>query len=262
MLDFTPSVEEEFRWWETDYMSVILPFFELYLEYASKQALVFEREETGERLVLPYTTRFDRSYKRKVRGRLGGIFFLKGTHLVITTDLNQYLDPISATRSLKRVLEFSFEGGHGSPHLHILLNNLFLNRSDLKRLHKIVRPHCRWIKVKRFYNIKVWGYVLKYVRKGLVVGHEREISKASLYSAALYWLIGSRLFTTSRGLLPSPKRKRKTCIFLGIYPRLLRVYPLEENLALLDDFEFLCDVRASDDWYWSSRIRKLRSEAS
>ncbi len=158
-------------------------------------------------LLLDYRTRFDSTYKKKLRRKLSGIGFKRCTGLTLTTDLNQYPNIISATRSLKKggdmvlkclkreldrshkmreqcangeiseqamdeymrecpfdlrygippeskelkylcVLEFSLgdeevslenfgkfledvivekKKGHGAPHLHILLDNVFLN---------------------------------------------------------------------------------------------------------------------------------------
>jgi len=60
--------------------------------------------------------------------------------------------------------------------------------------------------------------------------------------------------------MSSQEKKRKGYFFLGIYPKLLRgVYPIEENLDCLDDFDFREEVRFHDEWIWSSCIRKLKA---
>jgi len=302
---------------------------------------VFEHKETGERKVLPYTTRFHWWYKRKVKEQLEGIYFPYGTLLTITTDLKRYPDPISAVKELKRrarevlkflrrelkyfhdrwegrrvrplfvrwrnvlkkvgkeerikvlcdygwvagqveekrepfvsifwtkggvyippkelryvcVLEFSFKEGNGAPHLHILLDRIFLNCLGTGIIRWLIMyPHCKEVKATPFWGMRARDYVMKYVKKQLVVK-----SGAFLDSACLYWITGACLFSTSKDLKKSLSKDEPTNRFLGVYPKVLRVYPIEEHLELLDDFEFLADVRAWDDWIWSSCIRKLKA---
>jgi len=114
------------------------------------------------------------------------------------------------------------------------------------------------MKAVHFYGLRAKKYVMKYAKKLLIVSTKS--SESVWYSACLYWFTGRRLFSTSRDLMSSEDYQKKGCVFLGIYPKLLRgVYPIEEHLDLLDDFEFLADVRIHDEWIWSSRICKLRA---
>ncbi|RLG61549.1 hypothetical protein DRN84_03365 [Candidatus Geothermarchaeota archaeon] len=308
-------------------MKVIEPFFKAYLEYADSHVLVFQPMlsflfssfglEKPSYRVIPFTTRFHESYKRKVYAQLKKVFFEHGTHLILTTDLDSYPDIISAVIELRRraskviaflrrelryfhdycackrlkpprrhlwkglkeckccrwvfdlergfppkelryicVLEFSFKRGVGSPHLHILLDRIYLNRCGIAYIRwGIMYPHSYQMKVVRFRGLKARSYVMKYVKKQLIV------SKDSVsHSACLYWLTGRRLFSTSRDLISSQEKKEKRYHFLGIYPKLLRgVYPIEENLDRLDDFDFREEVRFHDEWIWSSCIRKLKA---
>jgi len=324
------------RWCASkDYVKVIEPFFKAYLEFADSHVLVFKRgDEDNDSLlsclfrqyglekpsykVIPFTTRFHESYKRKVYAQLKGIYFEEGTHLILTTDLDSYPDIISAVIELRRraskvisflrrelkyyhefregkrkkpprrhfwkgleecsswifdlskgippkdlryicVLEFSFKRGVGSPHLHILLDRIYLNKCGLAVIRwGIMYPHSYQMKVVRFRGLKVKKYVMKYAKKLLIVSTES--SESVWYSACLYWLTGRRLFSTSRDLISSGGKKERRYHFLGIYPKLLRgVYPIEENLNRLDDFDFREEVRFHDEWLWSSCIRKLKA---
>ncbi|RLG95638.1 hypothetical protein DRO29_05595, partial [Candidatus Bathyarchaeota archaeon] len=316
-------------WCESkDYVKVIEPYFRANLEYADSHVLVFQPMlsflfssfglEKPSYIVIPYTTRFHESYKRKILKQLEGVYFEEGTHLILTTDLDSYPDIISAVIELRRrasnvlsflrrelkyyhefregkrkkpprrhfwkgleecsswifdfskgippkdlryicVLEFSFKRGVGSPHLHILLDRIYLNKCGLAVIRwGIMYPHSYQMKVVRFRGLKVKKYVMKYAKKLLIVSTES--SESVWYSACLYWLTGRRLFSTSRDLISSGGKKERRYHFLGIYPKLLRgVYPIEENLNRLDDFDFREEVRFHDEWLWSSCIRKLKA---
>jgi len=319
-----------------DYVKVIKPFFEAYLDYTNSHVLVFKRnceddsllscvlprrsENGSPYIIIPFRTRFHESYKRKVYAQLKKVFFPHGTHLILTTDLDSYPDIFSAVEELRRraskvisflrrelryfyeycackrlkpprrplwkgleeckccrwifdlergfppkelryicVLEFSFKRGVGSPHLHILLDRIYLNKCGIALIRwGIMYPHSYLMKAVHFYGLKARSYVMKYAKKLLIVSTKS--SESVLNSACLYWLTGRRLFSTSRDLLSSEEHQKKGYVFLGIYPKLLRgVYPIEENLHLLDDPEFLADVRIHDEWVWSSCIRKLKA---
>ena len=157
------------------------------------------------------------------------------------------------------VLEFSFKQGVGSPHLHILLDRIYLNKCGLAVIRwGIMYPHSYQMKVVRFRGLRAKKYVMKYAKKLLIVSTKS--SESVWYSACLYWFTGRRLFSTSRDLMSSEEKKGKRYFFLGIYPKLLRgVYPIEDNLHRLGDFDFREDVRFHDDWVWSSCIRKLKA---
>ena len=98
------------------------------------------------------------------------------------------------------VLEFSFKRGVGSPHLHILLDRIYLNRCGILVIRwGIMYLHSYQMKVVRFYSLKARSYVMKYVKKQLVVASKDSVS----YSACLYWLTGRRFPNGCSG------RKRK-----------------------------------------------------
>ena len=63
------------------------------------------------------------------------------------------------------------------------------------------------MKMVRFYGLKVRSYVMKYVKKQLVVSSKD--SDSISYSACLYWLTDRRLFSTSRDLMSSQDYQKK-----------------------------------------------------
>ena len=91
------------------YLKAITPLFVEYLRYIRTHKIVLrvlrlneEGEEELSVLYLDYKTRFDDTYKWKVREKLSGIEFKRCSHVVLTTDMNVYREIRSATRGLKR----------------------------------------------------------------------------------------------------------------------------------------------------------------
>ena len=83
---------------------------------------------------------------------------------------------------------------------------VYLNRCGIAYIRRgIMYPHSYQMKMVRFYGLKARSYVMKYVKKQLVVSSKDSIS----YSACLYWLTDRRLFSTSRDLMSSQDYQKK-----------------------------------------------------
>ena len=97
------------------------------------------------------------------------------------------------------ILEFSLEKGHGAP--HTILDNVFLNLNGMRMIREAVGDHYRMIKVRRYFNSSIVKYVLKYVKKAIVLNERRDGSKAftkdikKLTHTSLYWITGCHMFS-------------------------------------------------------------------
>jgi len=83
----------------------IVSFFVPYVKFTEEHKVVVRLiapEDNEKILLLDHRTRLDSTYKKKLKRKLSKIEFKRCTHLTITTDLNQYTNIISATRSLKK----------------------------------------------------------------------------------------------------------------------------------------------------------------
>ena len=234
------------RWWEWEdfWLSPILEEFGAYLERVKNRRLVF-RDSEGDIRVLPYKTRFHRSYQRKLSERFEDVVLDWGLLLTLTTDLNQYSDIISAVKALKRVwnrvlsglrrrygrvdfftaLEFSFKRGHGACHLHVVL--LHITHLDLDWLRKRVGTHARWLHVRRFHNLRLGGkkgYLTKYLRKQ-VVGFASSTSSVAFKNSALLWLTNARGWSCSRNFMRSVRRESVGWEFIGCFPASVAEHP-------------------------------------
>jgi|GEM_PF-5023792 len=92
---------EQVRWWEIkspdsrypEYLWRIVSFFVPYVKLTEGHKVLVRLiapEDNEKILLLDYRTRFDSTYKKKLRRKLSGIGFKRCTGLTITTDLNQY----------------------------------------------------------------------------------------------------------------------------------------------------------------------------
>ena len=90
--------------------------------------------------------------------------------------------------------------------MHILLKDLFLNVRGVKLIREVMSGHCKIIKVRRYFNLDLSKYVMKYVKKAIVVKIDREGREhitsdiRNIIHASLYWIIGCRMFSISRHL--------------------------------------------------------------
>lgn len=108
-----------------EYLKCIAPFFAAYLKFTEEHKIfvrLIAPEDKEKILLLDYRTRFDSSYKKKLKRKLSGIGFKRCSGLTITTDLNQYTNIISATKAVKKRWD-------------IVLKQL---RRELDRFHRMV----------------------------------------------------------------------------------------------------------------------------
>ena len=76
----------------------------------------------------------------------------------------------------------------------------------MRMIREAVGDHYRMIKVRRYFNSSIVKYVLKYVKKAIVLNERRDGSKAftngikKLTHASLYWITGCHMFSMSRNL--------------------------------------------------------------
>jgi len=179
------------------------------------------------------------------------------------------------------VLEFSLERGHGSPHLHILLEDVFLNVNGIRLIRELMEGHCGIIKVRRYFNLNISGYVMKYVKKVLVVKRRRDGSKyytseiKKFIHASLYWITGCRMFSISRSLQEEIKKRmeEKDVVgerkggrgeYIGVVPAIERSefsYSIEDAVQMwyLGVAVHLNEILWFDHKYWSSRIKHVWS---
>ena len=186
--------------------------------------------------------------------------------------------PKSSEMRFLCVLEFSIERGHGSPHLHILLEDVFLNVRGIRLIREMMEGHCGIIKVRRYFNLNISGYVLKYVKKALVVKRRRDGSEyytsdiKKFIHASLYWITGCRMFSISRSLQEEIKersgeeeeRKGGRGEYIGVVPAIERSefsYSIEDAVQMwyLGVAVHLNEILWFDHKYWSSRIKHVWS---
>jgi len=110
--EISEGPEGAHEWWlklqdsrYPEYLWRIVSFFVPYVKLTEghKVLVKLNDPEGNEKvLLLDYRTRFDSTYKKKLKRKLSKIVFKRCTHLTLTTDLNQYTNIISATGSLKK----------------------------------------------------------------------------------------------------------------------------------------------------------------
>ena len=88
--------------WLEYWLAPIVEEFLGYLDAVKNRRLVFRDKEEGNLHIIPYTTRFSKSYQKEVYGRFKGLKWDYGVFLTITTDLSQYKDIIEATKGVKK----------------------------------------------------------------------------------------------------------------------------------------------------------------
>jgi len=191
-----------------------------------------------------------------------------------------------------KVLEFSLgdgkkkEGheGHGSPHLHILLENVFFNVNGIRMIREALGDHSKIIHVRRYLNTSIVKYVLKYVKKAIVLNETRDGKRyftndmKKVVHASLYWITGCRMFSMSRTLQKEinkdndkKEEKERKGEYVATVPKELRRKPYPYRDDCPDSIEevlyywsygveiWLRKVLFDDHKYWSSRIRHVWS---
>lgn len=244
---FTPKPSKQsnlpLNWWECNanegWKKEITDLFRSYLSSTQDKAIVLFNEDVDKWISIPYMTRFQKKYLRKVRKRLSNINIPSGYFLTLTIDPKAYYNIYEASKALNqawnrlksalqkrygkgikflRILEFgtgkrkgvSFEDATHLPHLHIVITGFsYLDYDWLQSVY----PYRIEAKLIRG-SVDLNSYVLKYVKKGLCIDYVDNL----LYPA-LYWLTNCRLYSVSRGLLPSFSPHISTGVweYLGVY---------------------------------------------
>lgn len=240
-----PSKQQNlpYNWWECPasegWKKQITDLFIEYLSSTEDKAIVLFNADTDTWVSIPYLTRFQKKYLRKVSKRLSNISIASGYFLTLTIDPKCFTNIIEASKDLNiawnrlksalqkkygkglkflRVLEFgtgkrkgvSFENATHLPHLHIVISGI--TYLDYDWLQSVYPYRIEAQKIRG--SVDLNSYVSKYVRKGLCVDYTDNL----LYPA-LYWLTNCRLYSVSRGLLPpfSPHVSSGVWEYLGVY---------------------------------------------
>ena len=219
------------------------------------------------------------------RGEISEEEFVEYLHS-LSFDLRFGIPPKSNELRYLCVLEFALKRGHGSPHLHILYENVFFTVNGIRKIREIVKQHTKIIKVRRYLNVDVSGYVMKYVKKGLVVKKRRNGSKywtsniRKLAHASLYWITRRHMYSVSRNVQKEisekskeeNEREQKLKDYVGIYEGVVlaeerfRSFLKENDFVSYDYYtnhvdEFHVNQFASE--YWKKKIEsKLKELAS
>jgi len=269
-------------WWQCkaseSWKGAITDLFSQYLNSTRDKAIVLFNEDQDQWISIPYTTRFEKRYLRKVSKRLSDISLSNGYFVSIDPDPKKAHNVVECVKELNeawnnirtalikhevdkawsrykaallkknqhisrkklaelkhtfyekhgnkirkkikylRVLEFgtgkrkgvSFEEASHLPHLHIVLSGI--SWIDYKWAHTLYPDRIDFEIIRG--SVDLNSYVLKYVKKKLCVDYSEQL----LYPA-LYWLTNARIYSVSRGLLPSPSPHSSSGIwlYLGVY---------------------------------------------
>ncbi len=86
---------------------------------------------------------------------------------------------------------------------HTILDNV---KYGIRKIREALGEHCKIIYVRRYLNTSIVKYVLKYVKKAIVLNERRDRSKyftndiKKLTHASLYWITGCHMISMSRSL--------------------------------------------------------------
>lgn len=218
-LDGWYSKSAESLWWEDKELIVTLKdLFDRYLTDRRDRRIILRSIQTNKPCILPYTTRFDGDYPRRVKKALRGVHTKKGTLLTLTTDPKRFSNVLDATRALNEgwhriqsqmkrhfghlsylcVTEFSPK--NNLPHLHIILSDVSFDKSDIKWLRKLWNKHVAYqIDVEPIRNVNATNYVLKYLEKSF------ENDKVAVDGQGVwYWVTNTKFYSISEDLKPEP----------------------------------------------------------
>ena len=141
------------------------------------------------------------------------------------------------------------EKGHGAP--HTILDNVFLNLNGMRMIREALGDHYRMIKVRSYFNSSIVKYVLKYVKKAIVVNETRDGKRyftndtKKVVHASLYWITGCRMFSMSKTLQKEinkdndkKEKKERKGEYVATIPNVVREpYPYGDDCP--DSIEFV-----------------------
>jgi len=213
-----------------------------------------KREDDGaEIIILPYLTRANPDYMRKIKqklGVLGKINSERAVLMTLTTDPKRFCSLKAAYRGLMKnkarlmdLLDKRLKARHqyvsvieftktGLPHLHIVVLGVtyLLPQSELSEIWKaygqgenVDLRQCG----KGFRSLSIFHYVMKYVTKSWDL---RDDKPDNLFHVAALWALDARSFTVSQGLLGSSVKKEELWF---VCPDCSQVY-LDEPVEFLE----------------------------
>jgi len=194
-------------------------------------------------IYLPYRTRFDKNYGKRIARKWGKIGYIVGVFLTLTLNprpfkslheayealmwgLNLFITAVRKEypnfKGYARVVEFQ---ENGNPHLHILIFGVdFIPEEWIRKLWEEKYQLGTQLKIKRIDNQKgAIRYLIKYLLKAFSGKNSEEAKKADKQKALL-WALNSRGWAVSRSLVslisdrPIQTKSSGFWVYLGAYP--------------------------------------------
>jgi len=208
---------EKIKWANDENIYVIEDLANRYISYNYDRKMVLENDNTGDKLVLPYTHRFHHSYLSKINKKLDKIrkSRVSGVHIVLTTNPANFTNLIEATKNIKKswnklatylrkkwgrlnylcVCEMTHTTDF-LPHLHIIIwgKHHWSKKAPLipqKKLSDLWQKYGQGqVVFIRSFTVNIAGYLMKYIRK-----QQKDITYG-----ALLWAMKCRTFSISQNL--------------------------------------------------------------
>ena len=213
------------------------------------------------------------------KGEIPEDYFAEYLHS-LPFDLNIGIPATSKEVRFLCVLEFALKEGHGMPHLHILIENVFFNKNGIRMIREEeLKGHTNGFKMRRYFNLDICDYVLKYVKKALVVNLRRgrrkftssEIRK--FVHASLYWITGCHMYSVSRNVQEEIKERisggeEEEKDYIGRYEGLVLARDRFEKHLKERDYVMYCFYERVDEFhveqfaflYFEHRIERVVKE--
>jgi len=215
-----------------------------YWEDIGNKVLVVINHVEKEIKYLPYRTRFDGDYGKRIAKKLKGIGYTEGIFVTYTLNPNRFPSLYEAYKSemegfnkmitavrkrypnfkgYVRVVEFQ---ENGNPHIHVLLFGV--DFIPVEWMRELWEKHYRLgtqINVKRIDNQKgAIRYLMKYLLKAFK-GEDSEEAKKAFRQKALLWALNSRGWAVSKSLIslisdrPIQTQSSGFWVFLGAFSK-------------------------------------------
>jgi hypothetical protein len=221
----------------------VLVYAEQYVQDVKSKTIVLVNFEEQKIMYLPYRTRFDDDYGKRIARKWKKIGFTVGIFITLTLNPRLFSSLYEAYTSLikglnkmitairkrypnfkgyARVVEFQESG---NPHIHILLFGVdFIPIEWIRELWEERYQLGTQINVKRIENQKgAIRYLIKYLLKAFRGKSNEEVQKANMQKALL-WALNSRGWAISKALFslisnrPTQTQSSGYWVYLGVYP--------------------------------------------
>jgi hypothetical protein len=209
----------------------------------TNKTLVLLNHQKKDIKFLPYLTRFDHDYAKRIARKWKKISYREGIFLTLTLDPNRFCSFEQAYRALikgwnkistamrkqfpqlkgyARVVELQESG---NPHLHMLIFGVdFIAIEWIRQLWEEKYKLGNQINIKKIENDKgAIRYLLKYLLKAFAGNTEDTIDKAFTQKAML-WAVNSRGWAVSSSIIslisnrPIQTNPNSEWVFIGAYP--------------------------------------------